>query len=179
VWHGARSAQSVQWLGWTEELQDSEGTAPLQRVESLLSNGYEISNYTTAVTRLRLRRTRTQQLYSSRRKVFSVRSVPRCYKQDKLVRCKSLSRVEWNWVSELVSEYVSGVLRYGRCEMLLTEAGHWGRLELGNQEERGMFAVGNHYQRTGEDTAGSEDLSVCCSELQSVWISISAVVTCN
>jgi hypothetical protein len=33
---------------------------------------------------------------------------------------------------------------------------------------RGTSAVGSRYQKTGEDTAGREDLSVCSSELYSV-----------
>jgi hypothetical protein len=41
-------------------------------VHLLPGNDHEISNYTTAVN-------------SNRGTVFSVRSVPRCYKQDKLV----------------------------------------------------------------------------------------------
>jgi hypothetical protein len=40
-----------------------------------------------------------KQLHCNRKTVFSVRSVPRCYKQDKIVRSQS---VGW-WVSELQS----------------------------------------------------------------------------
>jgi hypothetical protein len=36
-----------------------------------------------------------------------------------------------------------------------------------------------HQETIGEDTADREDFSTCCSELQSVWISDSAVVTCS
>jgi hypothetical protein len=32
-------------------------------------------------------------------------------------------------------------------------------------EGRGMPAIGSHYQKSGEDTAGWEDLSLCFSEL--------------
>jgi hypothetical protein len=49
----------------------------LRHVVALLGNDSEISNYTTAVTRQR-------PVNSNRGTVFSVRFVPRCYKQDKL-----------------------------------------------------------------------------------------------
>jgi hypothetical protein len=48
-----------------------------QDVEPLLGNDREINDYTTAVTR-------QQPVNSNRRTVFSVRSVPRCYKQGQL-----------------------------------------------------------------------------------------------
>jgi hypothetical protein len=41
---------------------------------------------------------------------------------------------------------------------------------------RGTFAVGSCYRKTHEDAAGWEDLSVCCTELQSVWIISSTTV---
>jgi hypothetical protein len=44
-------------------------------VDTLLGNDRKISNYTTAVTS-------TRPVNSKRGKVFSTRSVPRCYKQD-------------------------------------------------------------------------------------------------
>jgi hypothetical protein len=49
----------------------------LWHVDWMLSNDCEISNYTTAVTR-------QQPVNSNRGKVFSARSVSRCYKQDNL-----------------------------------------------------------------------------------------------
>jgi hypothetical protein len=49
----------------------------LWHVDTLLGNDRERSNYTTAVTRQR-------PVNSNRGMVFSVRSVPRCCKQDKL-----------------------------------------------------------------------------------------------
>jgi hypothetical protein len=55
-------------------------------VDPLLDNDSEISNYTTSVARQQLRRqTRTQQLHCKRGTVIYVPSVPRCYKQNKLV----------------------------------------------------------------------------------------------
>jgi hypothetical protein len=61
--------------------------------------------------------------------VFSVRSVRRFYKQDKLVTSQSVSRVSElvSVVSEWVSEWVRGLLRYNCCDILLLEAGSWGR----------------------------------------------------
>jgi hypothetical protein len=48
----------------------------LWHVDALLGYDSEINNYSTAVTKQR-------PINSNRGKVFSVRSVPRCYKQDK------------------------------------------------------------------------------------------------
>jgi hypothetical protein len=51
---------------------------------------------------------------------------------------------------------------------LVCEHGSWG-----------SYGVGSRYKATtGEDTADWED-SACCSELQGVWISDSAIVTCS
>jgi hypothetical protein len=58
-------------------------TKILWYVVPLLGNDREISNYTTAVTRQR-------PVNSYRRIVFSVRSVPRCYKHDKLAASESV-----------------------------------------------------------------------------------------
>jgi hypothetical protein len=49
----------------------------LWHVDQLLGNDCEICNYTTAVTRQR-------PVNSNRGMIFSVQSVPRCYKKDKL-----------------------------------------------------------------------------------------------
>jgi hypothetical protein len=77
-------------------------------------------------------------------------SVPRCYKQDKSRieswgSQKSKSGVRWRPVWDLVSgvesldwwvsEYVRGMLRFSRCELLLLEAGSWERWQFGNPEE--------------------------------------------
>jgi hypothetical protein len=49
----------------------------LWHVDALLGNDRKISNYITAVTRQR-------PVNNNRGTVFSLRSMPRCYKQDKL-----------------------------------------------------------------------------------------------
>jgi hypothetical protein len=49
----------------------------LRHAEPLLGNGREISNYTMAVTR-------QWPTNSNRGMTFSLQSVPRCYKQDKI-----------------------------------------------------------------------------------------------
>jgi hypothetical protein len=49
----------------------------LWHVDLLLDNGREITNYTTTVTR-------QWPANNNRGTMFSVRSVPRCYKQNKL-----------------------------------------------------------------------------------------------
>jgi hypothetical protein len=69
--------------------------------------------------------------------VFSVQSVPRCYKQDK-----------W-WVRGLSFSH----------ELLLLGAGSWGTGIVWEPRGRGTSPVGSHYQTmTGEDTADWEDL---------------------
>jgi hypothetical protein len=50
-----------------------------------------------------------QQLHCNRRMVFSTQSVPKCYKQGQLVVA------------------VRELLWFGRCELLLWEAGSWGQ----------------------------------------------------
>jgi hypothetical protein len=67
--------------------------------------------------------TRKQQLYSNRRTVFSVQSVPRCYKQGKLGTAES-------WlVSELDNRWGSVVV-----ELLLSAAGTLSQRPFGNPE---------------------------------------------
>jgi hypothetical protein len=65
----------------------------------------------------------------------------------------------------LVGEWVRGLLQFSPCELLLLEAANWGTGTVGEPRGRTTFAVGSRYQKTGEDTAGWEDLSVCSSEL--------------
>jgi hypothetical protein len=91
----------------------------LWRADPLLSNDRVMSNYTMAAIR-------QQPVNSNRGMVFSMISVPRCYKQAKLgVR------------SELVGKLVSvrGLLGLSCCESLLIEAGSWRRGQFGNPEE--------------------------------------------
>jgi hypothetical protein len=83
------------------------------------------------------------------------------------------------WVGLWISESVRGLLRFSPCELLLLEAGSWGTRTIREPRGRGTSAVGSRYQKTVADKAGWEDLSVCCSEMQSVWFSDSATVTCN
>jgi hypothetical protein len=64
-------------------------------------------------------------------------------------------------------------------EWIMLAAGSWGTGTVREPRGRGTSPVGSRYQKTGEDTADWEGLSVCCSELQSVWIGDSAVVTCG
>jgi hypothetical protein len=83
----------IEKLNWAAEFMsdcDMYGyRVVLWYVDPLLGNGNEMSNYTTAVTR-------QQPVNDDIGIMFSVQSVPKCYKQDKLgVR------------SELVGELVS------------------------------------------------------------------------
>jgi hypothetical protein len=71
-----------------------------------------------------------QQLHCNRGKVFSVRFVPRYYKQDS----ESLS--QWSWlVSQSVSELVKGLLQFSCCGLLLLEAGNRERRQFGNPKK--------------------------------------------
>jgi hypothetical protein len=81
----------------------------LWHVDPLLDNDREVSKYTTAVTRQR-------HVNSKRKMVLSVRSVPRSYKQNKLRAFR-------------------GLLRFGRCELLLLDAGCWGWEQFENSEQ--------------------------------------------
>jgi hypothetical protein len=119
----------------------------LWHVDPLLGNDREISNYTTAVTRQR-------PVNSNRGMMFSVRSLPKCYKQDKL----ELSSVSW-----LVSEWVRGLLLYSR-ELWLLEAGIQGRRQFGNPEE-GTVHRWSHYQVTSVKTWLCTLVCVCNSVL--------------
>jgi hypothetical protein len=51
-----------------------------------------------------------------------MRSMPRCYSQDK-------------WVIVLVSRWVTELLQFSYCELLLLEAVNWGWGPFGNPEE--------------------------------------------
>jgi hypothetical protein len=68
------------------------------------------------------------KLNSNRGTVISVRSVPRCYKQDKLGVSQSFSE-------ESTSEVVQWVHKQSRCELLLLETGSFGQGQFGNPEE--------------------------------------------
>jgi hypothetical protein len=70
------------------------------------------------------------------------------WRQDEMICGKpSVVKLLWllseEWVEQLVSrvgwwvsEWVNGLLRFSRCELLLLEAGNWGRGQFENPEER-------------------------------------------
>jgi hypothetical protein len=67
-----------------------------------------------------------------------------------------LERVHLSWAqwSEVNWWAVKGLLQFGRCELLLWEAGSWGTEIAREPRVRGTSAVGSRYQiTTGEDTA--------------------------
>jgi hypothetical protein len=70
-------------------------------------------------------------------------------------------RGSWSEVSCLVSELVKGLLRFTPCELLALETGSWGRVTVQTQRT----VLRRHRS--------------CCSELQIVWISVSAIVICS
>jgi hypothetical protein len=53
----------------------------------------------------------------------------------KLAKWSQLSWAQWRVLSEWVSEWVTELLRFSRCELLLWEAGSWGQGQFGNAEE--------------------------------------------
>jgi hypothetical protein len=73
----------------------------LWHLDPLLGNDREISNYTTAVTR-------QQPVSSNRGTMFSVQSVPRCYR--------------WGQLDVAVGELVREPLEFSPCEKLVSEA---------------------------------------------------------
>jgi hypothetical protein len=78
----------------------------MRHVYPLLGNDRDISNYTTAVTMQR-------SVNNSRRTVISLRSVPRCYKQGKLIG-ESMTEIE---------DCCSSVVVSCCCEKVVVEAG--------------------------------------------------------
>jgi hypothetical protein len=121
-------------------------------VEKLLDNDREIGNYTTAVAKQRLRKqTYFHGMHCNRRTVFSTRSVPICYKEDK-----------W-WVSEWVRESVGwrvSELEYCWCSVfvsccckkLVAEAG----------DSSGTQRMGNIRRWKPLPSNGSEDIVTRC-----------------
>jgi hypothetical protein len=85
--------------GCVKKAKNVRVSLELSHAYLLLNNDSEISNYTTTVTR-------QLPVKSNRGTVFSVRSVPICCKQDKLV-----------------IDLVRKPLDFSRCELLLLEAG--------------------------------------------------------
>jgi hypothetical protein len=91
----------------------------------------------------------------------------------------SVSECSWVKWSELVSELVRELRQFSRYELLLLEAGSWSTERVRETRVRGTSAVGSRYQATtGEDTADRR-ISTGCSELQSVWITDSPILTCS
>jgi hypothetical protein len=89
------------------------------------------------------------------------------------VSAVQLSTVEW---SELVGEQSVRVLpQFSRCELLLLEAGNWGKVYFWNSD----LGVGSRHQTTAGEGSRRRRLGACCSKLQSVLISDSAIVICS
>jgi hypothetical protein len=76
-------------------------------------------------------------------------------------------------------ERVRGLLRVSLCELLLLDANSWSTGTVREPRGRVTSAVGIRYQKSGEDSTDWEDLSVCCTEQQVVWMCDNAIVTCN
>jgi hypothetical protein len=82
---------------------------------------------------------------------------------EKISRCRSssvqLMKCSWLQRSELVTELVSGLLRFSRCELLLLEAGSWGMEIVRQLRVTGTSAVASLCQETtGENIEGWEVL---------------------
>jgi hypothetical protein len=106
--------QNASWLSTAQTALYPDCNV-LWHVDQLLRNDCEINDYTTAVIRQR-------PVNSNRETVFSVRSVQRCYKQDKLGVC---------WWEVHVRER----LGFSRYELLLWVAGNRSRGQFENSQE--------------------------------------------
>jgi hypothetical protein len=168
-------------------------TIILWHVDLLLGNDCKTNNKTTAIVRQQLRKYATvlELLLGSGLRstmevlleaVVSMWSTPRLYHSTEfssfqLVQSSAVEWSEWagEWVSELVGEWVRGLLWFSPCELLLLEADSWGMGTVWKPRGRGTSDSGSHYQKTGEDTADWEDLVHAVVN----WISNRAMVTCG
>jgi hypothetical protein len=82
---------------------------------------------------------------------------------------------ESEWMQRKVGEWVRK-LRFNPCEPLFVEAGSWGTGIVRESRGRGTPFVGSRYHATNGEHSR---FSACCSELQSVRISDSAIVSCS
>jgi hypothetical protein len=73
--------------------------------------------------------------------------------------------VDWR-VNELVTELVRGLLQFIRCDLLLLEAGSWGRGQIGNSEagERPPLKAATK-ERPVETVTDWKHKSVCDNDL--------------
>jgi hypothetical protein len=89
------------------------------------------------------------------------------------------STVEW---SDLVGEQpVRGLLQFGRCELLLLEAGIWGKGTVREPRVRRTSAAGSRYQATtGEYTAHLKDAVNCrvCELAIALWLLVVTIIKC-
>jgi hypothetical protein len=76
-------------------------------------------------------------------------------------------------------EVVRGLLRFSRCELLLWESGSWGTGVVRKPRVREISAVGCRYQTTTAEDGRLRTINTCCSELMSVLIVDSTIVTCS
>jgi hypothetical protein len=144
----------------------------------LLGNDRETNEITAVAKQRRARATMEVRLEA----VFTlwVRSEAIWLDRPSSVQLVSAVHLSTAELSELVGEqWVRGQLQLSRCELLLLEAGRWGTGIVREPGVKWTSAVISRYQATtGEDTADRRLISYC-SELPSVWISDSAVVTCS
>jgi hypothetical protein len=113
-----------------------------------------------------------KQFQSNNGAVFSVRCMTRCYKE----------RVHWDeWseesrlVSDWVSQSVRELLRFRRCDLLLWEAGSWGRGQFGSPEVKGTSAVRSRYRATASEDV-TLDTSVCVCVCVCGWVIVNCKV---
>jgi hypothetical protein len=137
--------------------------------------------------------------------VFSVRSMLRYNKKDKLVRseskdwpfnlqseapfqntnmskriqilvmdleetearndCAGKDQQQFNWpIEEWVSQWVRGLLRFSRRELLLVEVGGWGWGQIGHPEEMAKWlSCGDHNRHESNNSTATEEQPFLCA----------------
>jgi hypothetical protein len=125
----ARDTDGLEVFRGLTQSQTANSRPILWHVDPFLGHGRE-TNKTMAITRQRPVNIRETVFLSSPCRDITSRTFSE----------KSVSQsVEW---SELVGWWVRGLLQFGRCELLLSEAGSWGTGAVREPRGSGTTAVG-------------------------------------
>jgi hypothetical protein len=131
----------------------------LWRVDPLLGNGCEISNYTTAIVNWWYQQ---QACFHDKNRTVTEEQCFLCSSCQEVIS-KGQQQFSSQWVGWRVSDWVSTTTLQSWAVAVKSWWLTPGTV-LGPRGRR-TSAIGSHYQKTVEDTAGWEDLSVDCSEL--------------